>query len=97
VHQRAVCVDRGRSVAREQLEREQSRAAGRRAIVLEPAAQELELLSKAKLTDRTVGDRPLAEVGAARRSLELVVPLRSKRGELPLGAGRGQLVGLGGR
>jgi hypothetical protein len=97
VQKRAVGVDRGRSLAREQLQREQGRSAGRRALVFEPAAQELELLAEAELADRAIGDGALAEVGAARRALELVVPLGSERRELLLRAGRRQLIGLGGR
>ena len=97
VQERAIGVDRGRPLPREQLEREQGGAAGRRALVFEPAAQELELLPEAELADRAVRDGPLAEVGAARRALELVVPLGSECRELLLRAGRRQLIGLGGR
>jgi hypothetical protein len=97
VQQRAVGVDRSRSLARKQLEREQGGAAGRRALVLEAAAQELELLPETELADRPVGDGPLAEVGASRRGFELVVPLGSQRGEFLLRAGRRQLIGLSGR
>jgi hypothetical protein len=94
VEQRPVGVDRGRPVAREQLQREQCGAARRRALVLEPTAEQLELLPVAELSDRPVRDRPLAEIAASRRALELVVPARPECRELGLGAGRSQLVGL---
>jgi hypothetical protein len=97
VEQRAVGVHRRRPVPGEQLEREQRRAAGGRALVLEPAPQELKLLAVAELADRAVGDGALAEIRAARRAFELVVPLGAERGKLALGAGRRQLIGLGGR
>ena len=89
-------VDRARMVARHQLERDQRGAAGRRALVVEAAAQELLLLTPAKLPDRAERDRPLAEVGAARRGLEIVGPFRAELGELPLGALLRERVGLGG-
>ena len=60
---------------REALERDQRRAARGRALVLEPAPQELELLPEAELRDRAVGLRADAVVAAARGGLELVVPL----------------------
>jgi hypothetical protein len=67
-------VDLTGRVAGEQLEREQRRSAGGRAFVLQPAPEQLELLSVPELADRAIGDRALAEVGVARRGLELVVP-----------------------
>jgi hypothetical protein len=91
VEQRPVGVDVARVVAREQLQREERRAAGRRALVLQPAPQQLELLAVAELADRAVGERALAEVGASRGALDLVLPLRPVSGELGLGASLGQL------
>jgi hypothetical protein len=96
VEQRALRVDGGGPVAREQLERKESGATRRRTFVLEPAPQELELLAVAELADRAVGDGALAEIGAPRCALEFVVPLRPECRELALGAGRRQLVGLSG-
>ncbi len=97
MEQRPVGVDRGRSLPREQLEREQRGAAGSWTLVLEPSPQQLELLPVAELADRPVGNRTLTEVGAACGAFELVVPAGPQRRELTLGAGRGQLVGFGGR
>jgi hypothetical protein len=88
VQQRAVGVHRCRPVPGEQLEREQRRTAGGRALVLEPAAKELELLAVAELSDRAVGDGPLAEIRAARSAFELVLPLGAQRRKLALGARR---------
>jgi hypothetical protein len=96
VQQGPVRVHRRGPVAREQLERQERGAACGRAFVLEAAPQQLELLPIAELADRAVGDRPLAEVRAAGRTLELVVPLRAQGSELALGARRRQLFGLGG-
>ena len=96
VEQRAIGVDRRRAVPRQQLERQQRRAAGRWTLILEPTSQQLQLLPVPELSDRAIGDGALAKVGAPGRSLELVLPLRPQRGELALGARGGQLVGLGG-
>jgi hypothetical protein len=96
VEQRAVGVDRRRPVAREELQGEQRRTAGGRTFVLETAAQQLQLLAKPELPDRTVGDRALTEIRTACRPFQLVFPLGSQRRELALGAGRRELVGLGG-
>jgi hypothetical protein len=79
-------------VAREQLERDQRRSATRRALVFEPAPEELGLLPEAKLPDRAVRDRTLAVVGRAGRVLDLVLPLRAKARELLLAS----LLGQGG-
>ena len=92
-----VCVHGGRPVTRKQLEREQRRPACCRALVLEPSPKQLELLAVAELPDRAVRDCALAEVRAAGRAFELVVPAGPQRRELALGAGRCQLVGFGGR
>jgi hypothetical protein len=95
VQERAIGVHRRRAVPGKQLQRQQRRAAGSRALVLEPAAQELELLAVSKLADRAVGDGALAEIRAPRRAFELVVPLGAQRGELAFGARRCELVGFG--
>ncbi|HXV03758.1 MAG TPA: hypothetical protein VFP24_09320 [Gaiellaceae bacterium] len=76
MEERAVRVDRRGAVPREELQRQERGPAGGRALVLEPAPQELQLLAEAELPDRAVGDGALAEVLAARGALELVVPLR---------------------
>jgi len=91
VEERAVGVDVARVIPREELEREERGAAARGAFVLEPAAEQLQLLAVPELPDRAVGDRPLAEVGAAGRAFDLVLPLRPVRGELSLLATLGQL------
>jgi hypothetical protein len=91
VQQRPVGVDVARMVAREELQREERRAAARRALVLEPAPQQLELLPVAELPDRAVRERALAEVLATCRALDLVLPFRPVRGELALGTPFGQL------
>jgi hypothetical protein len=96
MEERAIGVDRGGAVARKQLQRQERRASRSWALVLEAAAEELQLLAVAELADRAVGDGALAEVLAARGALELVLPLRPERRELALGAGAGQLVGFGG-
>jgi hypothetical protein len=54
-------------------------------------------LAIAELPDRAVGQRPLAEVGAARCAFDLVLPLRPVRGELSLLASLGQFGRLGSR
>jgi hypothetical protein len=82
-------------VAREQLERDERRAAAGRALVLEPSPQQLDLLAVAKLADRAVRDRPLAVVGGARCTLDLVLPLGAQTGERPLVALLGQCGRLG--
>ena len=92
---RALRVDGARRVAREQLERDQRRAAAGRALVVEPAREQLDLLAEAELADRAVGDRPLAVVGAARRALDLVLPLAAEVGELALVPRLREGVGLG--
>jgi hypothetical protein len=77
-------VDRARAVAREQLERDQGRAAARRALVVEAPCEELDLLAKAKLADGPVGDGTLAVVRAPRRTLDLVLPAAAQVGQLAL-------------
>ena len=97
VQERPHRVDDAGVLAGEQLERDERRAAARRALVLEPPAQQLELLPVAELADRAVRRGALPEVRASRRRLQLVVPLRPELGELPLGAALRELVGLDGR
>ena len=82
-------------VAGEQLERDQRRTAAGRALVLEPAAQELGLLAEAELADRAVGDGSLAVVAGPRSTLELVLPARPQAGELPLFPLLGECCRLG--
>jgi hypothetical protein len=96
VEERTVRVDVAGVVPREQLEREERGAAARRALVLEPAAEQLQLLAVAELPDRAVRERPLAEVGAARSAFDLVLPLRPVCGELSLVAPLGQFGSLRG-
>src|SRR3954447_841916 len=81
-------------VARQLLEREQRRSTHRRAVVAEPAAQELDLRAEAELPDRAIRDRAFAEVGGTGARLELVVPLRAQLGKLLLVALLGERVGL---
>ena len=76
MQQRTDVVDDAGVIPRELLECEQRRAAHGRAVVLEPAAQKLDLRAEAELPDRAVRDGALAEVGRPRRGLELLVPLR---------------------
>jgi hypothetical protein len=83
-------------VARERLERHERRAAARRAVVLQPAAEELRLLAEAELRDRAVRLCADAEVGVARRHLELVVPLEPQRRERLLVARVRELLRLRG-
>ena len=65
LEQRPNPVDRGRMVAREQLDGEQRRSARRRALVVEPAPQQLLLRAPVELPDGAIRDRALAEVLAA--------------------------------
>jgi len=97
VKERAVGVDVARVVPREELEGEERGAAARRALVLEAAPEELELLAVPELPDRAVRQRALAEIGAAGCALDLVLPLRPVGGELSLVAPLGQLGRLGSR
>ena len=96
MQERTHVVDEPWMVARKQLEGDQRRATAGRALVLEPAPQELGLLPEAELPDRAVGDRTLAVVGRADRRLELVLPARTQVGQLTLGALARELVRLGG-
>ena len=94
VQQRADVVDIAGVVARQPLEREQRRAAHSRALVVEPAPQQLLLRAEPELADRAVRDGALSEVGRARGSLELVVPLRAELRQLALLALLRQRVGF---
>jgi len=96
VEERAHVVDEPRMLAREELERDQRRAAAGGAFVLEPAPQELRLLPVPELPDRPVRDGALAVVRRTDGSLELVLPFRPQLGELALRAlfcERGRLGG----
>jgi hypothetical protein len=84
VEERAHVVDEPRMLAREELERDQGRAATRRALVLEPAPQELRLLPEAELPDGPVRDGAFAVVRRTDGSLELVLPARAEIRELTL-------------
>jgi hypothetical protein len=71
-------------VAREQLQRDQRGSPAGRALVLDPAAEQLGLLTEAELPDRPVGDGSLPVVLRTGRGLELVRPLRAQTRELAL-------------
>ena len=94
VQQRAHAVHGAGMVAREQLEREQSRPSTCRAVVVEPPAQELLLRAPAELADRAIRDRAGAEIARPRRRLDLVAPLLAQVGQLALASGLRQLVRL---
>jgi len=96
VERRPHRIDRARRVPGQQLEGDQRRAAARRALVVEPACEQLDLLPEPELADRTVGDRPLAVVGAPRRRLDLVLPLPPVIRESSLVPRLGERIGLGG-
>src|SRR5438067_2507204 len=81
-------------VAREELDREQRRAAARRTLVVEPAPQQLLLGAPTELTDRAKRHRALAEVRAPRSGLELVAPRGAQVREIALGAFLRELIGL---
>jgi hypothetical protein len=83
-------VDEARMVPREQLERDERRAATGWALVLEAPAKQLGLLAVAELTDRAVGNRPLTVVVRACEAFDLVLPTCSEPGELLLLAALGQ-------
>jgi hypothetical protein len=82
VQERANVVDEARMIPREELERDQRRAAAGWAFVLEPSAQELRFLAEAELPDGAIRDGPLAVIGRAREAFDLVLPFRPERGEL---------------
>ena len=85
VKQRPDRVDETGVLAREELERDQGRAAAGRALVIDPSPQQLGLLPEAELPDRPVGDGALLVVVGTGRGLELVAPLRPKPCQLALG------------
>jgi hypothetical protein len=89
-------VDRTRSVARKQFQRDQRRAAAGRALVVEPAREQLDLLAKAELPDGPIRDRPFTVVGAPGIRLDLVLPLAPEIREPPLVARLSEFVRLGG-
>ncbi len=93
VELRAQGVHRAGAVAREPLEGDQRRATARRALVVEPAAQQLDLLAEPELADGAKGRRPFAVVGAARAAFDLVLPLPAQVGELALLALLGEGLG----
>jgi hypothetical protein len=83
-------------LARQKLERDQRRPAAGRALVLEPAPEELGLLTEAELPDRAVGNCPLLVVPRAGGALELVRPPRAEPRELTFGALLGERGSLRG-
>jgi hypothetical protein len=97
VEQRAGGVDDAGMLAREELERDERGAAARRALVLEPAAEQLELLAVAELPEGPVGDGADAVVGIPGRGLDLVVPLGPQPREVTLRALLGKPGRLGSR
>jgi len=84
-------------IAGEELERDERRAAAGWALVLEPSAQQLRLLAVAELTDRAIGDSPLAVVGRPSKTFDFVLPARSEPGELLFLSALGQGGRLGSR
>src|SRR5207253_1439595 len=81
------------AVPRELLERDERGTAAGRTLVLEAAAQQLQLLPEAELADASIRSRALAVVGTARGRLELVLPLAPEIRELALGPALRQRVG----
>ena len=68
------------------------RAAAGRALVLEPALEQLELLPVAELPDRAVRHRTHAVVGVASSALDLVFPRAPQIRQLALVARVGELL-----
>src|ERR671918_1502524 len=95
VQERPERVDVAGMGPRETFERDQRRPAGGRALVLEPAPEQLELLAEAELRDRAVGLRANAVVHVAGRMLDLFVPLHAEGRERALVTGLGKRVRLG--
>jgi hypothetical protein len=83
-------------LARQELERDERRPAAGGALVLEAAAEQLELLPEPELADGSVGERADAVVGVSRVRLDLVVPLRAELRELALRPALRERVGLRG-
>ena len=63
---------------RQKLQREERRAAARGTVVVEAATEHLGLLCEAKLADGAKGDRPLAEVQAVNRLVDLFVDVSAE-------------------
>ncbi len=84
VEERSIGVDVAGMRSREPLERDQGRSAHRRAFVLEPAAQQLELLAETELGDRPVRNGPHPVVAVPGRGFDLVAPFAAKRRQLAL-------------
>ena len=95
VQQRPRSVDAAGRVPRQELERDERRAAARRALVLEPAPQELHLLAEAELPDGPVRNGSLAVVGASRIRLDVFLPLTAEVRQLPFASFRSQRIGAG--
>ena len=91
VQQRADVVDDAGMVAREQLEREQRRAAARPGSRPRARAAAARSSAEAKLADRAVGDRPLAKVGRRAPAPRARRPTRAQLRELALVALLGEL------
>jgi hypothetical protein len=96
VESRAHRVDRTGPVAREQLERDQGRAATGWALVVEPAREQLDLLAEAELAYRSIGDGALAVVGAAGVALDLLLPLAPEIRQAALVPSLRERIGLSG-
>ena len=77
---------------RETFEGDQGRAADGRAVILEPPAEQLELLAIAELRDRPISDGAHAVVGVTGGGFELVGPLAAECRKLALQSLLGVLV-----
>ena len=97
VQERAERVDVAGMVPRERLERDQRGAPRGGALVLEAAAQQLELLAEAELRDRAVALRAHPVVGVPRGGFDLLVPLDPERRDRALVPGLRELVRAGSR
>src|SRR5204862_424110 len=86
-----------RALAGQALERYQGGAPAGRALVLQPAPQELGLLPKPELPDGAISDRALAVVGMPYDCLDLVAPLGTELRQLLLRARLGERIRLRGR
>src|SRR5262249_22272328 len=97
VEQRAERIHVPWVVARKAFERDQRRAARCWALVLEPASQELELLTDPDRRDRAIGLRTTAVVRITGAGFDLLAPLRPDRRERALVSRLCQGVRLGSR
>ena len=97
VEERAKRVDVAGMRSGEALERDERGAACRRALVLESATEQLELLAEAKLRDGPVRLSANAVVGVAGTRLDLLVPLGAKLRERALVTSLRECVRLGSR